>query len=97
MNENEIAKIVLHKAFALHTELGPGLLESVYEVLLAHRLREAGLHVERQVPIPIRYHGVTFDEGFRADLFVEDLVIVELNPSKLCFAFTANNFLPNCV
>jgi GxxExxY protein len=78
VTENEIAKIVLNEAFALHTELGPGLLESVYEVLLAHRLREAGLHVERQVPIPIRYHGVTFDEGFRADLFVEDLVIVEL-------------------
>jgi len=78
MTENEIAKIVLNEAFALHTELGPGLLETVYEVLLAHKLRAAGLGVERQIPIPIRYSGVTFDEGFRADLLVEGIVIVEL-------------------
>lgn len=58
--------------------LGPGLLETVYEVILAHELRKAGLSVERQRPIAIRYDGLTFDEGFRADLVVEDLVIVEL-------------------
>ena len=78
MTENEVSKIIVHAAFDLHTELGPGLLETVYEVLLAHKLREAGLQVERQVPIPIQYHGVTFDEGFRADLVVEGIVIVEL-------------------
>ena len=78
MTENEISKIVVNAAFDLHTELGPGLLETVYEVLLAHRLREAGLQAERQVPIPIHYRGVTFDEGFRADLVVEGIVIVEL-------------------
>ena len=78
MTENEISKIIVNAAFDLHTELGPGLLETVYEVLLAHRLREAGLQVERQMPIPIQYHGVTFDEGFRADLVVEGIVIVEL-------------------
>jgi len=59
-------------------ELGPGLLESVYEVLLAHMLRETGLRVERQVPIPIDFHGVRFDEGFRADIVVEDKLILEL-------------------
>ena len=78
MTENEVSKIIVHAAFDLHTELGPGLLETVYEVLLAHKLREAGLQVERQMPIPIQYHGVTFDEGFRADLVVEGIVIVEL-------------------
>ena len=78
MTENEVAKIIVNAAFDLHTELGHGLLETVYEVLLAHKLREAGLQVERQMPIPIQYHGVTFDEGFRADLVVEGIVIVEL-------------------
>ena len=78
MTENEISKIIVNAAFDLHTELGPGLLETVYEVLLAHQLREAGLQVERQMPIPIQYHGVTFDEGFRAGLVVEGIVIVEL-------------------
>ena len=78
MTENEIAKRVLDAAFQLHTEIGPGLLETVYEVLLSHHLRNAGLRVERQVPIPIHYRGVTFDEGFRADLIVEDTAIVEL-------------------
>ena len=78
MTENEVSKIIVNAAFDLHTELGPGLLETVYEVLLAHKLREAGLQVERQMPIPIQYHGVTFDEGFRADLVVEGIVIVEL-------------------
>lgn len=78
MTENEVAKIIVNAAFDLHTELGHGLLETVYEVLLAHKLREARLQMERQLPIPIQYHGVTFDEGFRADLVVEGIVIVEL-------------------
>lgn len=78
MNENEIARLVMDKAFLLHRELGPGLLESVYEVVLGRQLSEAGLMVERQVPIPVRFQGITFDEGFRADLFVEKKVIIEL-------------------
>ena len=78
MTENEAAKVIVNAAFDLHTELGPGLLETVYEVLLAHKLREGGLRAERQVPILIHYHGVTFDEGFRADFVVEGIVIVEL-------------------
>ena len=76
MTENEISKIVLDAAFKVHTKTGPGLLETV--VTLAHELRKQGLKVERQVPIPIRDDDLVFDEGFRADLLVEDKVIVEL-------------------
>jgi len=76
--ENEIGKIIVDCAVRLHMELGPGLLETVYEVLLAHLLQEAGLKVERQIPIPIQFRGIRFDEGFRADVVVEDKVILEL-------------------
>lgn len=76
--ENEIAKIILDAAFKVHTRTGPGLLETVYEVLLAHEIRKQGLQVQRQVPIKIKYDDLIFDEGFRADLVVEDRVIVEL-------------------
>ncbi len=62
----------------MHTKTGPGLLETVYEVTLAHELRKQGIKVERQVPIPIRYDELVFEEGFRADLLVDDKVIVEL-------------------
>jgi GxxExxY protein len=78
MTENEIGKIVVDCAFRVHTTLGPGLLESVYEVALLHEIRKRGLQAERQIPIPIEYDGVRFDEGFRADIIVEGLVILEL-------------------
>ncbi len=78
MKHDEIARVVVECAFELHKELGPGLLESVYEVLLADALRERGLSVERQKPIPICFRGKRFDEGFRADLLVAELVLVEL-------------------
>jgi GxxExxY protein len=78
MTENEIADRVMNASFQIHRELGPGLLESVYEVILARKLNDSGLVVERQVPVSIRFQGVLFDEGFRADLFVEQKVIVEL-------------------
>ena len=77
-NENEIGKVIVDCAVKLHIDLGPGLLESVYETLLAHRLRGAGLHVQRQVVIPIEFDGIKFNEGFRADILVEDKVIIEL-------------------
>jgi GxxExxY protein len=77
-SENQLAKIVLDAAFRVHTRTGPGLLETVYEVLLAHELRKQGLQVQRQVPIRICYDDLVFDEGFRADLVVEDKVVVEL-------------------
>lgn len=78
MTENEIAKIVVDAAYHIHRRLGPGLLESVYEVILAYALRSRELNVERQKPVPIVFDGMKFDEGFRADLIVEDKVIVEL-------------------
>ena len=78
MTENEIARVVVDAAYKAHTTLGPGLLESVYETVLAYELKKRGLKVTRQVPIPIVYEEVAFDEGFRADLVVEGKVIVEL-------------------
>jgi GxxExxY protein len=78
MTENEIAKIIVDAAFQVHKRLGPGLLESVYEVILAHELKKRGLNVKRQVPVPIVFDEIKFNEGFRADLMVEEKVIVEL-------------------
>lgn len=76
--ENIIASAVVDAAFRIHSSLGPGLLESVYEVLLAHGLRERGFEVERQRRIPLVYNGMHFEEGFRADLWIEDTVLVEI-------------------
>ncbi|RPJ39451.1 MAG: GxxExxY protein [Planctomycetaceae bacterium] len=78
MDENEIGRIIVDAAIRVHRELGPGLLESVYEAILAQELRDRGLKVERQVPIPIVWRAMQFDEGFRADLIVEGKVIAEL-------------------
>ena len=64
MTENEIAKQVLDAAFAIHIKLGPGLLESVYEVVLAYELQKRGLTAERQKPMPILYDNIRFDEAF---------------------------------
>ena len=78
MTENEIAREIVDSAYKIHTTLGPGLLESVYEAVMAHDLKNHELKVERQKPIPVVYEDVRLDEGFRADLVVEDKVIVEL-------------------
>ena len=78
MTENEIGTKVISAAIEVHQELGPGLLESVYEKALFFELSEVGLSVEKQIPIPIKYKAVEFDEGFRADLIVEGQVILEL-------------------
>ncbi len=78
MTENEIGKVIVDAAVAVHRELGPGLLESVYELALAYELEQRGLAVRRQSPISIHYKHMTFDEAFRADLIVDDKVIVEL-------------------
>ena len=77
-DENAIGREVVDAALRLHRELGPGLLESVYELLLADELKRRGLCVERQVVVPITYRGRTFVEGFRADLIVEGKVCIEL-------------------
>ena len=73
----EIAKIIVNSAFIVHKELGPGLLEKVYEACLAYEIEKAGLIVKRQVNIPIIYDGITLNENLRLDLIVENLVIVE--------------------
>jgi GxxExxY protein len=74
----EISDLILDCAFRVHRNLGPGLLESVYEICLAHELAKAGLFFERQKEIPINYDGIEIPAGYRLDLVVQDLVIVEL-------------------
>lgn len=83
MNENDIAKIIVNTCFQIHTELGPGLFESVYEEILAYELSKQGLKVERQKPIPVIWEELKMEVGFRADLIVEDLVIVEIKSVEL--------------
>jgi GxxExxY protein len=78
MHENEIARLIVDAAYQVHTALGPGLLESVYETVLSHELAKRNLTVSRQTPISVIYQTMSFDEGFRADLVVEGKVIVEL-------------------
>lgn len=78
MTENAIAKEIVDAAFRIHTTLGPGLLESVYDAVLAFELDRRGLRTVRQRPIPVVYETVRIDTGFRADLIVEDKVIVEI-------------------
>ncbi len=78
MTENEIGKVVVDAAITVHKELGPGLFEIVYEVALTHELKKNGLNVVRQVPVSIEYDGIKFDEGFRADIIIENKVILEL-------------------
>jgi GxxExxY protein len=78
MTENEIAKVVVDACFHIHTRLGPGLLESVYTRILEYELKKRDLKVRREVPVPFRYDELEFDEGFRADLIVEGIVILEL-------------------
>ena len=93
MTENEIAKHILDAAFLVHTRLGPGVFESVYEVLLAYELRKKGLTVERQKPMSITYDGVRFDEAFRSDLVVNEKVIAELKSVEVLPAVHAKQVL----
>ena len=76
------ARVAVDCGFKLHEALGPGLLESVYEACLFQSLAERGLFVERQKPIPIRFNGISLEEGFRADLLVEGLLLVELKSTE---------------
>ena len=78
MTENAIAKEVVDAAYRIHTTLGPGLLESVYDAVLAYELARRGMRTVRQLPIPVIYENVRIDTGFRTDLIVEDKVIVEI-------------------
>jgi GxxExxY protein len=78
MTENELAKIIVDTAFQLHQKLGPGLLESAYEAIMFHELATQGLHLERQVAIPLVWNGTVIDESYRADFIVERKVLIEL-------------------
>jgi len=78
LTENEIASQIVDAAYQIHTSLGPGLLESVYEALMAHELNRRGLLFVRQQPVPVVYDGIRLETGFRADLIVEDRVVVEI-------------------
>lgn len=78
MIENDIAAIIVNTSYKIHLTLGPGLFESVYEEILTHELKEKGLRVERQKTIPVLWKKLKMDVGFRADLIVEDKVIIEI-------------------
>jgi GxxExxY protein len=78
MDENQLGTVILTAAYRVHTELGPGLFESVYEAVLAYEIRSLGIEVERQPAIPIFYRNLKFEEGFRADLIVGKKVILQL-------------------
>ena len=78
MNENEIAKIIVNCCFRIHQELGPGLLESVYESVLVYELKQEKLKFEKQKSVPLTYRKIKLDLGFRADLIVENKVLIEL-------------------
>jgi GxxExxY protein len=78
MTAHEISHAVISAALKVHSALGPGLLESAYEACLAHELRKAGLNVETQVGLPVVYDGIKLDLGYRIDMLVNDLVVIEL-------------------
>ncbi|MEM9415543.1 MAG: GxxExxY protein [Planctomycetota bacterium] len=78
MNENDVSGMVVDAAMKIHQTLGPGLLESVYERVMKYELEKRGLRVEAQLPVPIVYDDLEFDEAFRCDLLVEGMVVVEL-------------------
>ena len=78
MSENDIAKAVVHTSYLIHTQLGPGLFESVYEEVLAYELFQQGLNIQRQHPIPLIWKGRKLDQGFRADLIINHKVILEI-------------------
>lgn len=82
MNENELSSMIIGLAIKVHAALGPGLLESAYEKALVYELEKAGLSVETQKMIPIIYNQITIDEGFRADIVVNDSIILELKSVK---------------
>ena len=78
MSENELSRIVVDVAFKIHTTLGPGLLESVYQAVMIHELQRRDLSVEHEVPIPVSWEGLQLEVGFRADIIVEQKLILEL-------------------
>jgi len=92
MTENELSKIIINTAFQIHYTLGPGLLESVYEEIMYYELRKQGLNVERQKGIPIIWNELKMEIGFRADLIIENKVIIELKSVEAIAPVHPNNY-----
>jgi GxxExxY protein len=90
--EEQIAKIIVNAAYIVHKKLGPGLLESVYEICFCYELEKTGLRAKRQMPIPVIYEGIKFDIGFRLDVLVEELVICELKALRGCIQYLRHSF-----
>jgi GxxExxY protein len=93
MTENQIAKHILDAAFRVHTKLGPGVFESVYEVVMDYELKKTGLIAERQKAMPIMYDNVRFDEAFRSDLVVNGKVLAELKSVEALLPVHAKQLL----
>lgn len=93
LTENQLSRIIVDVAYHLHCNLGPGLLESVYEEVMCHELRKRGLTIERQKAIPVRWDGIHMDMGFRADLIVEGKVILELKSVEMLAAVHSKQLL----
>lgn len=83
LHNEAVAKAIVHAAYTVHRELGPGLLEKVYEVCLAHELNKAGFQVDRQIKIPIVYDGIIFKDCLRLDIMVESTIIVEVKSVEI--------------
>ena len=96
MSINEISGIIVDCAYKIHTILGPGLLETVYKAVMEKLLLQHGLRVRRQVPVPIRFEDLCFDEGFRADLIVEECIVVELKSVEQMHPVHAKQVLTYC-
>jgi GxxExxY protein len=82
MTENELSRIIFDSGLKVHKALGPGLLESAYEVCLAHELTQLNIQVERQVALPVKYNNIELDAGYRIDLLIENKVIIEIKAIK---------------
>jgi len=93
MTEFEAERHVLDAALAVHNKLGPGLTETLYEIVLSHELYRRGVAVERQKALSIRYEGLIFDDAFRADLVVESVIIVELKSVEVLSAVHSKRLL----
>ncbi len=76
--EEELASMIVDSAYTVHKELGPGLLEKVYEICFCHELAKRKVKFRRQLPVPVEYDGLRFDEGFRLDVLIENCIICEL-------------------
>src|SRR5260370_8300809 len=94
VTENEISKQIVDSAYRTPTALGPGLLESVYEAVLAHELQNRGLQAIRQQEVPVDYHGTRIETGFRADLIIEGNVIVEIKSIETILVVHKKQLLP---